>query len=39
MRSPSLLKSNWQRERQKPTKKFKRKPFHKRGMRGDEDQP
>jgi hypothetical protein len=34
-----LVKTNWQAERKKPTRKFKRKPFRRRGIRGDEDQP
>jgi hypothetical protein len=34
-----LVKSNWQAERKKPTRKFKRKPFRRRGIRGDEDEP
>ena len=34
-----LVKTNWQRERQKPSKRFKRKPFRRRGMRGDEENP
>jgi hypothetical protein len=34
-----LVQENWQRERQRPSKKFKRKPFRKRGMRGDEENP
>jgi hypothetical protein len=35
----SLVKSNWEAERKKPTKKFKRRPFRRRGIRGDEDEP
>ena len=35
----SLVKSNWEAERRRPSRKFKRKPFRKRGMRGDEDEP
>jgi hypothetical protein len=31
----SLVKSNWQAERQKPTRKFKRRPFRKRGEKED----
>jgi hypothetical protein len=34
-----LVKSNWEAERRRPSKKFKRKPFRKRGMRGDEENP
>jgi hypothetical protein len=34
-----LVKSNWEAERRRPTRKFKRKPFRKRGMRGDEENP
>jgi hypothetical protein len=33
----SLVKSNWEAERKKPSKKFKRKPFRR--MRGDEENP
>ena len=32
----SLVRTNWQKERQKPSRRFKRKPFRKRGVRGDE---
>jgi hypothetical protein len=35
----SLIKSNWEAERRRPSRKFKRKPFRKRGMRGDEENP
>jgi hypothetical protein len=31
----SLVKSNWQAERQKPSRRFKRKPFRKRGQAED----
>jgi hypothetical protein len=31
-----LVKSNWEAERRKPSKRFKRRPFKKRGIRGDE---
>jgi hypothetical protein len=34
-----LVQSNWQAQRQKPSRRFKRKPFRKRGMRGDEENP
>jgi hypothetical protein len=34
-----LVKSNWEAERKRPSKKFKRRPFKKRGMRGDEENP
>jgi hypothetical protein len=32
----SQVRANWAQERQKPSRRFKRKPFHKRGIRGDE---
>jgi hypothetical protein len=34
-----LVRTNWQQERKKPSRKFKRKPFRRRGMRGDEENP
>jgi hypothetical protein len=34
-----LVKTNWQAQRQKPSRRFKRKPFRKRGIRGDEVEP
>jgi hypothetical protein len=33
------IASDWQAQRQRPSKRFKRKPFRRRGIRGDEDQP
>jgi hypothetical protein len=35
----TLVRANWQQERQKPSRKFKRRPFRRRGMRGDEENP
>jgi hypothetical protein len=34
-----LVKTNWQAERKRPSKKFRRRPFKKRGMRDDEEHP
>jgi hypothetical protein len=34
-----LVRTNWQKERQKPSKRFKRRPFRRRGIRGDENEP
>jgi hypothetical protein len=30
-----LVKANWQKERQKPSKRFKRRPFKRRGIRDE----
>jgi hypothetical protein len=35
----SQVKANWEAERRRPSKRFRRKPFRRRGIRGDEDEP